>query len=324
MSKRTHRRKKQISAEEKERRRQLAEKRKERQKLEKKRMIAEFSAVTLIGIIFLAIMILSAIFNPKLLVIFLIAVAVIFILLLDQSGIRSFLFRWYPDKFLFADELKEHDTERSVPMQLASTISWCTFMLYSQHSIFSIIWLICIGIGLYYMLTTEEYSFEKGAKYSGSVMFLLITPMLLSVALMYNVRITKPFIVFTVVFTVIFNIIYAVCIHNGNKIYTRLIYGIIVSVACASSGFLLINKNLDFSEPHQYRLTVEDKDYSSGRTTTYYIYTQDWKNPDKLLDIKVNRDRYYELEIGDSVIIEAYNGTFNAEHYEYIKKAPVQ
>lgn len=170
------------------------------------------------------------------------------------------------------------------------------------------------------MLTTDEYSLEKGAKYSGSVLFLLITPMILSVALIYNVRITKPFIIFTVVFTVIFNIIYAVHIHNGNKKYERLIYGIIVSVACASSGFLLINKNLDFSEPHQYKLTVEDKDYSSGRSTTYYIYTQDWKNPDKLLDIKVNRDKYYELEIGDSVIIETYNGTFGAEHYEYKEK----
>ncbi|MDE7097645.1 MAG: PRA1 family protein [Ruminococcus sp.] len=326
MSKRKHRRKKQLSDEEKEHRRQLAEKRKERQKLEKKRMIAEFSAVTLTGIIFLAIMILSAIFNPKLLVIFLIAVAVIFILLLDQSGIRSFLFRWYPDKFVFAEELKEHDTKRSVPMQLASTISWYMFMLmlFSHSSIFSVIWLICVGVGLYYMLTDERYSLEKGAKYECSLLYLLLTPIYVLIMVMYNVRITKPFIVFTAVFTVIFSLIYAVCIHNGNKIYTRLIYGIIVSVACASSGFLLINKNLDFSEPHQYRLTVEDKDYSSGRSSTYYIYTQDWKNPDKLLDIKVNRDKYYELEIGDSVIIEAYNGTFNAEHYEYIKKAPVQ
>lgn len=323
MSKRKHRRKKQISDEEKERRRQLAEQRKERQKLEKKRMIAEFSAVILIGIIFLAIMILSAIFYEKLLLIFFITISAVAIFLFDESGIRSFLFRHYPDRFIFADYLKNHDTKRAVPMQLASTISWYMFMLmlFSSRSIFSVIWLICIGVGLYYMLTTEEYSLEKGAKYSCSVLFLLITPMLLSVALMYNVRITKPFIVFTAVFTVIFSIIYAVCVHNGNKIYTRLIYGIIVSVACTSSGFLLINKNLDFSEPHEYRLTVEDKDYSSGRTTTYYIYTQDWNNPSELIDIKVNRDKYYELEIGDSVIIETYNGTFGAEHYEYKEKA---
>lgn len=324
---RKYKRKKQISLEEKERRRQLAEERKERQKLEKKRNIRDAIAITLGIILFFVILILSAIFNEKLLLIFFIASAVILTLLLDQSGIRSFIFRWYPDRFLFADYLKKHDAERAVPMQLASTASWYMFMimlLFSRRSIFSVIWLICIGVGLYYMLTDERYSLEKGAKYECSMLYLLITPIYVLIMVIYNVRITMPFIAFTVVFIVVFNIVYAIGINHGNQNYSRIFYGIIVSAMCASSGFLLINKNLDFSEPHEYRLTVEDKDYSSGRSTTYYIYTQDWDNPSELIDIKVNSDIYHELEIGDSVIIETHSGSLKAEHYNYKQKAPVQ
>ncbi|MDE5569708.1 MAG: hypothetical protein K2J47_03580 [Ruminococcus sp.] len=328
MSRRKHKRRKPISAEEKERRRQLAKERKKRQKLEKKRNIRDAIAITLGIILFSVILILSAIFNEKLLLIFFIASAVILTLLLDQSGIRSLIFRWYPDRFLFADYLKKHDTERAVPMQLANTISWCMFMLIifeiRYKYIWTIIWLICIGVGLYYMLTTEEYSLEKGAKYECSVLFLLITPTFLLLAVINNVRITIPFIAFTAVFTVIFSIIYAIHIYNGNQVFTRIIYGIIVLSMCASSGFLLINKNLDFSEPKNYTLVIEDKDYSGGKNTTYYIYTQDWNTPNELIDIKVNSDIYHSLEIGDSVIIETHSGSLKAEHYNYKQKAPVQ
>lgn len=322
MSKRKHKRRKPISAEEKERRRQLAEERKERQKLEKKRNIRDAIAITLGIILFSVILILSAIFNEKLLLIFFIASAVIITLMLDQSGIRSFIFRWYPDRFLFADYLKKHDAERAVPMQSASTIGWYAFMLtlFSRRSIFSVIWLICIGVGLYYMLTDERYSLEKGAKYECSMLYLLITPIYVLIMVIYNVRITMPFIAFTVVFIVVFNIVYAIGINHGNQNYSRIFYGIIVSALCASSGFLLINKNLDFSEPHEYRLTVEDKDYSGGRSTTYYIYTQDWYNPTELIDIKVDSDIYHKLEIGDSVIIETHSGGMGAEYYEYREK----
>lgn len=326
MSKRKHRRKKQISAEEKERRRQLAEERKERQKREKKRLMAEVIVITLIIILFFTAIILSAIFKPELLLIFYIVASSIAILLFDQSGIRSFIFRWYPDNFIFADELKSHDKERSVPMQLAGTVNWTMFMLIllSGKRIFAVIWLISIGVGLYYMLTTEEYSLEKGAKYECSALYLLTTPSFLFFAGINNVRITVPFIAFTAIFIVIYNIMYAVMVNNGNRHYSRIIYGIIVSALCASSGFLTINSWLDFSEPHEYRLTVEDKDYSGGRYSAYYIYTEDWSNPTELIDIKVNSDIYRELEIGDSVIIETKSGSLGAEHYNYKEKAPEQ
>lgn len=327
MSKRKHGKKKRITADEKERRQQLAEKRKERKRLEKKRLAVEVIAVMLIIILFFGLLALSAIFSPLLLLIFYIAVSAAAILLLDQSGIRSCLFCWYPDRFPFADYLKKHDKGRAVPMQLASTISWCMFMLIifeiGHKYIWTIIWLICIGVGLYYMLMTEEYSLEKGAKYECSAMFLLITPVYLLLQAVRNVRITALFIAFTVIFTVIFSIIYAVQVYHGNQIFSRIIYGIIVSAMCASSGFLLINKNIDFSEPHGYSLTVEDKDYSGGKSTTYYIYTHDWNNPDELIDIRVNSNTYHSLEIGDSVIIETHSGSLGMEHYEYIEKAPV-
>lgn len=328
MSKRKHRRKKQISADEKERRRKLAEERKERQKLEKKRNIRNAIAFIAGLILFCTVFILCAIFNEKLLIIFFIVISASAILLFDQSGIRSFIFRWYPDRLPFSDELKKHDPERALPMQLASTAGWIMFMLIlfeiRYQEIWAIIWLICIVTGLYYMLTDERYSLEKGAKYECSLLYLLLTPIYVLLMLIYNVRITMPFIIFTALFTVIFNIIYAVDITHGNQKYSRIFYGILVSAFCASSGFLLINKTLDFSEPHEYTLSVENKDYSGGKNTTYYIYTQDWNNPSELIDIAVDSDTYHSLEIGDRVIIETYSGSLGMEHYEYKKKAPVK
>lgn len=324
MSKRKHRRKKPISEEEKERRRQLAEKRKERQKREKRQLTAELITGTLIGIIFLGVTILSAIFKPDFLLIFYVVISALAIFLFDQSGIRSFLFSWYPDSFIFADELKSHDTNRALPMQLASTTGWTMFMLllFSRNRIFTAIWLICVGVGLYYMFTREEYSFDDG-EYKGSAGFLLITPTFLCFAEIYNVRITVSFIAFTVAFTAIYNIAYAVRVYHGNQSYKSVIWGIIVTVLCASTSFLLINSTFDFSEPHEYSLTIEDKDYSGGKRTAYYIYTQDWQNPAEQIDIKVNSDAYRSLEKGDTVIIETYSGSLGMEHYEYIKKAPV-
>lgn len=319
MSKRKHQRKKQISADEKERRQKLAEKRKERQKREKKRNIRDAIAF-IAGLILLSVVfILCAIFSEKLLIIFFVVISALAILLFDQSGIRSLIFRWYPDRFPFSDELKKHDHERTLPMQLASTTGWCMFifMLLSRNRIFSVIWLICIITGLYYMLTDERYSLEKGAKYECSLLYLLLTPTYVLLMLIYNVRITMPFIAFTVIFTVIYNIVYAVNITHGNQKYSRIIYGIIVASFCASSGFLLINKTLDFSEPHEYTLSVEEKDSSRGKSTRYYIYTQDWNNSGELIDITVNSDIYHSLEIGDSVVIETSKGSLGAEYYEY-------
>lgn len=325
MSKRKHRRKKQISADEKERRQQLAKKRKERQKREKQQMIAEATIITIIGIIFLTVIILSVIFNPKLLLIFFIIISALAIILFDQSGIRSFLFRWYPDSFIFADELKSHDTDRALPMQLASTTGWAMFMLmlFIHNRIFSVIWLICVVVGLYYMFIREEYSLDDG-EYNGSVLFILITPMFLFLREIANIRITSAFIAFTVIFTVVYSIAYAFRVHNGNQSYKRIIWGIIIVAFCSSTGFMLINRNINFAEPHEYRLTIEDKDYSGGKSTTYYIYTQDWNNPSELINIAVDSDTYHSLEIGDRVIIETYSGSLGMEHYEYKKKAPVK
>lgn len=326
MSKRKHGKKKQISADEKERRRQLAEERKERQKLEKKHLIFNAIATTLGLIFYLLIFILLAIFNTRLLLIFLFLSLAILTLLLDQSGIRQLIFCWYPEKFPFADYLKKHDPERAVPMQLAGTISWYMSMLMilpvGFQRLWAMIWLVCIIIGLYYMLTTDEYSLEKGAKYECSALFLLIEPVFVSLATTRNVRITIPFIVFLVAFIIIYNIFYAIHINNGNQHYSRILYGIFVTAFCASSGFLLINTCLDFSEPKSHILEIEDKDYYAGKNSSYYIYIEDWNNSSELIDVEISSSEYKKLEIGDRVVIESRNGSLGAEYYSYKEKAP--
>ncbi len=319
--KRRYRRKKLIPEEERERRRILAEERKERKKREKWRIVAEATAITLIIIIFFTLFITFAILSEKLFLTFLKVASVITIILFDESGIRSYIFRKYPDNFIFAEKLKGHDANRATMMQIASTVNWLMFdiMLFSESRIYPVIWLISVIVGIYYMFTREEYSLEKGAKYEGTAIFLIITPSFVLWKLLYNVRITRGYIVFIGIFTVVSVIIYGIIVDNGNRRYTRIIYGIIVLALVSSSGFMVINKYIDFSEPQEHEVVIEEKDYTSGRSRSYYIYVEDWTNPNRQIDVHIDYDTYHELEEGDEVTVVSYKGALGAEHYTYKK-----
>lgn len=324
MSKRKYRRKKPLSEEEKECRRQLAEERNKRIILERKRNIREIVIIITAFVLILAVIILSAV--SDIFLILLLAAVIIFIFLFDKSGIRDFVFKHYPDSFPFAEKIKSHNPERAVLMELASTFSYYSLILILLEHKFSfvwtIIWLVCIITGFYYILTdgSEKYSLEKGAEFEDSAMFLFITPAFVFLQSIINIRINYVMILFTAVCCTAVTFIYAVS-HKGN--FSCVILVFIVSAICTSSGFLAVNKNLDFSEPREIILTVQDKDSFSGKSTSYYIYTQDWNNSGESIDIQVHRDIYYELENGDSVIIEIYKGSLGTEHYYYKEKASV-
>lgn len=324
MSKRKYRRKKPISPEEKERRKLLAQKRNERIMLERKRNIRETVIIVTAFVLILATIILSAV--SDIFLIFLLIAIIIFIFMFDKSGIRDFVFRHYPENFPFAEKIKSHNPDRAVPMELASTFSYYALILmileYKFEFIWTIIWLICIAIGFYHILTdgSERYSLEKGAEFEDSAMFVLITPVWVLLETFQNIRMNYSIVLFTAICCLTITVIYAVS-HKGK--FSRAILVFIVSAVCAFSGFLTVNKNLDFSEPQELTLTVEDKDCFYGKTSTYYIYTSDWKNPDELIDIQINSDVYHELENGDKVIIEVYNGSLGIEHYYCKEKASV-
>ena len=324
MSKRKHRRKKPISAEEKERRKQLAQKRNERIIFEKKRNIIEIVIIITAFVLILATIILSAV--SDIFLIFLLTYIIIFIFMFDKSNIRDFVFRHYPENFPFAEKIKNHNPERAVLMEIASTFSYYVLILIIlEHKfkfIWTIIWLICIIIGFYYILTdgSERYSLEKGAEFEDSTLFLFITPIWVLLETFQNIRMNYSIVLFTAICCLTITIIYAV---SHKEKFSRVTLVFIVSAVCAFSGFLAINKNLDFTEPHELTLIVENKKHFSGKTSTYYIYTSDWKNPSELIDIQVNSDIYHELENGDKITIEIYNGSLGIEHYYYKEKASV-
>lgn len=324
MSKRNHRHKKTVSAIEKERRKILAQKRKERKKLEKRRCIKEFIAIAVLCILIFAVIILSAV--SDIFLILLLAIIIIFIFICDKSGIRAFVFSNYPDSFPFAESLKKYNPDRALPMELASTLSYYALILIIFENKFSfiwtIIWLVCIITGWYYILTdsSEKYSLEKGAEFENSTLFILITPIWVLLENLRNVRINHNIVLFTVICCLIITFIYTVS-HKGNFSRTSLVF--IFSAVCAFSGFLSINKNFDFSQPKEITLVIQDKDISRGKSSSYYIYTSDWQNPDELIDIQVNYDIYNNLENGDKVTIEIYNGSLGIEHYHYKEKASV-
>lgn len=324
MSKRKYRRKKPISAIEKERRKILAQKRKERKKLEKRRCIKEFITIAILCILILTVIILSAV--SDIFLILLLAIIIIFIFICDKSGMRAFVFSHYPENFPFAENLKKYNSDRAVPMELASTFSYYALILIIfEHKLsffWTIIWLVCITTGWYYILTDgdEKYALEKEAEFDDSTLFLLITPIWVLFETFRNIRMNYSIVLFTAICCLTITNIYAV-LHRGKFSRAGLVF--IFSAACAFSGFLAVNKNVDFSEPKELTVTMQNKDSFSGKNSSYYIFTSDWKNPDELIDIQVNYDTYHELENGDKVIIEIYNGSLGIEHYYYKEKASV-
>lgn len=180
--KKKHRKKRPLSEEEKKRRTELRDERVRRKKHKKRIsyleiLVAFLLALTLIFVAF----ILGFQVGSYTVKIYIAVVLIIFALLSDRSGIRTFLFRKYPDKFLFSNFLKKETPNRSFFMELARTFFYISFALFLSEAPFCKIWvlimMITIAIGFFYVITDIDncYTFDKFSKGSDTTMFLLVS-----------------------------------------------------------------------------------------------------------------------------------------------------
>jgi hypothetical protein len=79
-----------------------------------------------------------------------------------------------------------------------------------------------------------------------------------------------------------------------------------------SYGLLIVsNCMLDNREPSQYETPVADKRVSHGKTTTYYVDINPIGDLTEKQEIKVTRDDYESIHVGDTIGVTLYQGYVN-------------
>ena len=75
------------------------------------------------------------------------------------------------------------------------------------------------------------------------------------------------------------------------------------------------NTQLDSSPLRQYSSQVLRKTYSSGRSTTWYLYLTPWEPQTSVEKVSVSSTLYHSVHPGDSVCIAAHDGTLHIGWY---------
>jgi hypothetical protein len=76
-----------------------------------------------------------------------------------------------------------------------------------------------------------------------------------------------------------------------------------------------INTQLDSSPLRQYSSQVLRKTYSSGRSTTWYLYLTPWDPQTSVEKVSVSSTLYHSVHPGDSVCIAAHDGALHVGWY---------
>lgn len=332
--------KKPLTPEEQERRRILREKREEIKRLEKRESRKKFWGYAGIFLLVFGAFVGFVIFDIKhdtdYFMYYVIAVLAVGALLCDNGGIRSFVFCHFPDRFFFSGWLKRPDSGQCRTVELCKTFSYYSvitdlFLLILNISarkllfIIAAVWLVCVMITVFYLIFDDETpirpneSPKNGLSSAGTTV--LLTSLAMPMFTSENFFVSRGFVIFIIVFTVASTVLFLVISPTWHE-HKDYIFLFILSVGVfAFSGFLTANEAFDLSESQEYTVTVTGMDYSSGRNTTYTLYTEDWHGGGDTADMDVGSDTYRSLEIGDKIVVREYGGALGMEYYYYAGKA---
>lgn len=179
--KKNYRRRKPLSVDELERRKKLQEERIFRKKREKKLFWCKAAVIVVAVVLWLmGMFLIDSYGGGYAMLVYVAIVGIIVVLMTDRCGLRSTLFKYYPDRFLFAENLKKKDTGRCFFMELARTVcyfSMCLIVLWqSLSAIGAVLCIVSMIIGYFYIITdrNDKYTFDKFSKYSDTAMFLIL------------------------------------------------------------------------------------------------------------------------------------------------------
>lgn len=108
--------------------------------------------------------------------------------------------------------------------------------------------------------------------------------------------------------------LYATREFKGRKImdYVTMLIISMIMLAYSYGTSVIVNCYFDKSEPRVFDATVTKKNFSRGKTTTYYLYLTPW-GPRKEVDrISVSRSEYDSLDVGEKVDVYLKKGILNA------------
>lgn len=334
--KKKYKMKKPLTPEEQERRRILREKREERKRLEKRKSLVKFFGYAGIFLLiaggFCGFGIYDGMHDTDYFMYYFTAVLAAGALLCDNSGIRSFVFSRFPDRFFFSGWLRRPDGGQCRIVELCKTLSYYSviadlFLLVIHASskktsfIIAAVWLICVLISVFYLIFDEYTAIrpddtpKNGLSSAGETV--LFTSLAMLIFTSENYFISKGFVIFAIVFIVVSTVLFLLISPTWHE-HKDYIFLFILSVgAFAVSGYFTVNECFDFSEPQEYTVTVVDKDYFSGKNTTYTLYVEDWHGGENTVDVDVGRDTYRSIEIGERIVVKEYDGALGMEYYFY-------
>ena len=86
------------------------------------------------------------------------------------------------------------------------------------------------------------------------------------------------------------------------------------------STLVFCNITFDQSKPKYYDSSIKDKYYTSGKGRRYYVKLAPWKGLKEDERTYIPRKLYNELQIGEPVTIEQYEGCLGVSYYYPIFK----
>ncbi len=90
-----------------------------------------------------------------------------------------------------------------------------------------------------------------------------------------------------------------------------LMIGFVYSLGVARQA----NMQLDASTPREIQTVVLQMNYSSGKSTTYYLYLPSWERPGTAEKVAVSKRLYQSVSVGDPICVTTHEGALHLAWY---------
>lgn len=317
-----------LTEKEKQRRLKLREKRAEKKLLDKKKHRKKVLQYICVVIFLIALFVLFAIFRPHWIVYLTLALLFIASFLSDNSGIRSAIMKFYPDKLPFSESLKRPNKNGDKIIEFTKTITYFSLLMFVVGVLSQLWCILCISayfIASISIIFNTENSIQskdkRGLTSEGDI--ITFVSAVLAITYMGNTDWNNTLIVFIIAFSFVFSILYICVSINCRKPISDYIFFALISALFAFGSFCTINREFDFSEPVIYSTQIESMSTSTGRHgTSYFLYVEQWHdNNDDNVTVEISHDDYKSLNESDSIKIAEYNGLLGMKYYYYDGKS---
>lgn len=295
----------------------------ERKKLENEIFRKKFATIIVAVPLVIITTILIAIFtNMSIFIKYCFSVCLIITLLTDKSFMRRMLYKYYPEKFPFADKIKKDYNDVILLFDIVRTVGYsCVFCMYLFEGltiVWTVGWIISVILAYYDKIKNSElHNLYK----RNTEAFTFIAP-----GLMFLVNFERGWQIRwhagLLLFMIIGSIAVTILLYNftKNKMKKSEIASHFMFSALAFATICIgINRDFDFSQPYTYTSEIIDKFETTGRGGSHYLSVNDWIDENELYDVKVNSEKYDNVRIGDTVMLEIHDGALGMHYFKIVK-----